>query len=804
MTPSMGQVDPSLAIYIWPFASAEESIEGGRLPAPGRVRRPIEGSLGQRVPDAYFTEPVWHPGKDALQHLADLGSASIDIRRPRAVWRPMHIGHRDLGVEEYLPYLGRLLDPSALVVIVCVEHDVAPDVALELIEDGAPWSSSDMADTCVDLHVHVTAALAAGLPWVRLTRSLPWKVSELTAAELAENGLTEKCLLMWLWGWAFHWLFRSYRERAREEDFDTYVDRLRGVHMPMFRQPVSDLVLSVLPSPVWETPDYSRDTHDTQFNPQEGPPLLRLALQIEYNQGDLVAADTIRTATSKSEAQMLYDLLGKVKGLPPQSLLRQCALRYARIRNLVHQHFCYLEPDRGLKGFVERFRRLDLLEPGAGTTQFEDDERDRNVYDALASTCKSGRLTLLEGRISPPWADGTDSWVREKIAPILRAADRLRRESGIEIGLVVHHIKRDSDGAEGFLRYEALISDYNKEAETVVRAFSAIPRAHGLILGVDVAGDERLLPSWVFSQPMQRYEGLDIGMTFHAGEDVCTPIDGMRRIWEFVELLARCKQRNLDKIRIGHGVALSWHPPQHAWIVPKEIILDDLCWLYQLLQSSCEPKLTVPGPGFAAAVTERLKNVAADVIDESEGNLREMGRDPLTLARAYERKFCPAFQKALQNQEVRARSKWDDVESSAKAMITSRTGWGRVGVTAYPTDIRAVVEPLQIYMKEYLSNLGVAVECCPSSNHAILGTPFAGHPVISLMDSNVDVAVCSDDPLLFCCSALGDLRLLLTSNRKPRAWVRGMVNAARYLSFGRGLEWPQDIEADILRLSHSV
>ena len=53
----------------------------------------------------------------------------------------------------------------------------------------------------------------------------------------------------------------------------------------------------------------------------------------------------------------------------------------------------------------------------------------------------------------------------------------------------------------------------------------------------------------------------------------------------------------------------------------------------------------------------------------------------------------------------------------------------------------------QEYVLDELTRLGTAIECCPTSNLRIGGIPHAGaHPIHRFLESEVDVAICTDDP----------------------------------------------------------
>jgi hypothetical protein len=56
----------------------------------------------------------------------------------------------------------------------------------------------------------------------------------------------------------------------------------------------------------------------------------------------------------------------------------------------------------------------------------------------------------------------------------------------------------------------------------------------------------------------------------------------------------------------------------------------------------------------------------------------------------------------------------------------------------------------QLFVLDQLTELGAVIECCPTSNLRIGGVPdVRHHPIHKFLDSNVKLAICSDDPGIF-------------------------------------------------------
>lgn len=68
----------------------------------------------------------------------------------------------------------------------------------------------------------------------------------------------------------------------------------------------------------------------------------------------------------------------------------------------------------------------------------------------------------------------------------------------------------------------------------------------------------------------------------------------------------------------------------------------------------------------------------------------------------------------------------------------------------YDAERLGEIRARQDYVLGRLAAMGTVIECCPTSNLLIGGVPSAGdHPIRKLLASEVNVAICSDDPGIF-------------------------------------------------------
>lgn len=161
-----------------------------------------------------------------------------------------------------------------------------------------------------------------------------------------------------------------------------------------------------------------------------------------------------------------------------------------------------------------------------------------------------------------------------------------------ELKLIAHFVKRKDDGGS-VIRHENLRKDIWKRAFVI-----SLMKEHGSpyakrIVGVDAAASEFDAPPEVFA-PVYRYlrrKGF-YHFTYHAGEDFCHLIGGLRRIYEAVDFL------NLScGDRIGHATAAGLSPEIWMDNVGKYIFmyqgeyLDDLVFAYNLIVQDSEETL---------------------------------------------------------------------------------------------------------------------------------------------------------------------------------------------------------------------
>jgi hypothetical protein len=474
--------------------------------------------------------------------------------------------------------------------------------------------------------------------------------------------------------------------------------------------------------------------------------------------------------------------------------------QYIRVRGLLYRHLVQAAGTAGLEWFSRHFSRIAAvrrsLDPVLGAA-------------AIRYGGAGLRLAAIEVRTSP-----SPAWtaIRDEVRALARhaieaqAGSRTARSRtgntlcttsprtaassapvGIpppEVGLLFHFIKardfvcgglrwRHADpGLTGF-RFGKWVSDRWKEALAIEHAIRNEPELLLVFRGLDVANLERAIPTWAAvplfdrvrrasveaSARLQarrpRWRVPPLRMTYHAGEDFFSLMEGIRRVHEPLEVgILRTGDR------VGHGLAIAVNPDswaERARIVPQplEDRLDDLVWE---LERYGHNELRADGSRVAYAAAEALR-IARDLY----GTRMSIDVDALILARRMrheprrlERLGFPFFSPSEPLGTGHA-------DRLLFAYLTDRAVFERgqrlIEITA-DAEETAVARIAQRFVRHLLSRLEITVETNPSSNlliadmHALEEHPLFRMQPLSFTDGMAgDVAVLasinSDDPITF-------------------------------------------------------
>lgn len=461
----------------------------------------------------------------------------------------------------------------------------------------------------------------------------------------------------------------------------------------------------------------------------------------------------------------------RTPGLPGDVLLR-----YLRTRNALHLTLTHSPGPEGLLRFSEASRRRKFLaEPLRGSAgRRRRMERYALTLESLRTACAletalveafpddrhlAARppLRRIELRVSLPRGPlmkrVVAAWLRGvgAFAAGLRARETAPPE--VQVGFVVHALRRGAPATAG------------RSAEREFRALLSFlvwhPEARRYIVGVDIAGNERVAPPRAFAAAYHlvarvqrefstatRDPPIALGMTLHVGEDFRDVLTGLRHIDEALRVVTPGFEVGLGAgSRIGHGLALGVDPlafyarRKHRVDLLLATHLLDLCWAWNLCRRHADAAFT-SAIEHRVAVLMRAHGApsrlhAGDLLERAERHLppldpRRMGLVELPLA----------------PEEELSERLWP---------------WAR-GVRVL-LDLSPPWNDLVVFMQQrvrvLVADLGVCVEVNPSSNLLVSSAQSLGDlRYEALVEVGAKVSVNTDDPGMFVTSLPREYALL--------------------------------------------
>jgi hypothetical protein len=217
----------------------------------------------------------------------------------------------------------------------------------------------------------------------------------------------------------------------------------------------------------------------------------------------------------------------------------------------------------------------------------------RDIATAFEHESEGVNLRSLEVRAMPHRkAEKTRNLVRD----VARAATQFSRPC--EVGVVLHFLKTWRDPPGEWPTATRVVApclgeyyqDQMNRARAIEKVLGDYPALLLVLRGIDVAGAELAIPTWVFLPILEvvrraaRRAATKIGLapdvrpicvTFHAGEEATSLAEGLRRIAEVLQFVG--------PDRLGHAVALGMNPAEYHGLLqefpqPCEDRLDDLLW----------------------------------------------------------------------------------------------------------------------------------------------------------------------------------------------------------------------------------
>lgn len=389
--------------------------------------------------------------------------------------------------------------------------------------------------------------------------------------------------------------------------------------------------------------------------------------------------------------------------------------------------------------------------------------------------------------------------------------------------------------------------EYHRQAETLMDMRDRNEEVCRRIFGIDAASNEvnfrpenfgtvfRYLASSKASQDVPWMRKMpDLRKTYHAGEDFYEVVDGLRAIDEAVMYLELSQGD-----RIGHGVALGididkWYQRHPVIAVPLQNKIDNIAWMLHKIR---EWGLTISTAYYEKLMTEferlyeqlyqeacpglmpyikawELRGDAPECYYGSKPDgvwtkpVTRWERFSIRNIKRYE-SFVTISNRA--NSEPPAAYKIHhryhyDTELKRRASMIVKHEFNE---DEYTQERVRIVKEIQLRMRTYIANKGIAVESCPSSNFLISNLDeFKEIPTFSLFPIREDetdhvrinVCVNTDDQGVFYTNLVKEYTLLAGTLRKYKTddnkrkysddeilrWIKRLIDNGKQLCFRTG------------------
>jgi hypothetical protein len=409
---------------------------------------------------------------------------------------------------------------------------------------------------------------------------------------------------------------------------------------------------------------------------------------------------------------------------------------YIRLASIIHRYIVFQPGYRGLELLASLYWRSEARSPG--------------VYAGLREQLITDTLKQYRGIRVCAKASPSD---RKLIHSITKIAPK-------DLYIFLSFIKKPGSCTSNIvpLCYKALqraMKTYNR----ITRLLAKEPTRR-IIVGIDVAGAEREVPNWVykpFIEKLRKTLTKTLLLSVHAGEDYYNLANGLRHIYEAVELIGLGPGDS-----IGHGLALVSSPETNVELVePASQLLFDLVFLVSMIEE--EGIGSSSTHGLLVSSAEQLGNKiftwSKDTVSATLPSLKEF----------YQALFNPRqiLYAALNNKARRLYKiatmllelgySEDPVTSNAAklisaymanpAIIRSANTYIEINKWLNISHVKETLKEVQELLAQKLSQKEVIVESCPTSNIAIrLHIDPSEHPLTAFLDKGLAVCIGSDDP----------------------------------------------------------
>lgn len=448
---------------------------------------------------------------------------------------------------------------------------------------------------------------------------------------------------------------------------------------------------------------------------------------------------------------------------------------YVLIKIRYRKDYVQTNPLIGLQNFNHYYHALDKY-------QEEDWLETKGKLDyALNTSARNGIKDTLEVRLSA----GSFDKIKDTKLP--------KEQKGVTFVLTLYKSCRNDDH-QATTKYSGLQS----ELLTTLRRILKLIREKGqlTIVGIDVVGSDLMCRPYVIA-PFLRYaaeKGIT-NITYHAAEDFCDIIDGLRSLDELTTF-AEYK----DSYRIGHASVLGvnvkkyYQERKRNVVCSRQILLDNYIWLsriVEILNVSVAPdlqrELETKAEKQFKMIYPKLSFSADDYWDSMQ--MRSDMTDAFV-----EELYGPGVFKSMRCSDARCNKarKNEKAKVYCQEYLKRNVKGDEIVLVRHSWLVIKAIEDVQEAMMKMFSERKYKVESNPTSNLMI--GPFDMYkelPTMKLSKGNVNVSVNTDAKGVFSTSLYTEYSLLaLAMQKNGKDWntietrIKGLIANSRGQRFG--------------------
>lgn len=495
------------------------------------------------------------------------------------------------------------------------------------------------------------------------------------------------------------------------------------------------------------------------------------------------------------ERKLLYDYYFRLAaGDTKMSDIAEYVFIYESIKIRFRKELVQTNTIVGLKNFTEyNDRKSDLLK-----THFQ--EITRQI--AIRSSIRRFTNDALEARINVKHIE--EYCCSKSFKHIFNDYEWYdSQDIRKHLSFIVHFIKSEEKKLDTHLyrRYRQIMKRLEQDVKYLVCKISW--QKSPMIVGIDSAGLELNCRPEAFGHAYRYYKAsCNNNMTYHVGEDFYDIADGLRAIEETIIFC------NMEiGTRLGHCLALGINPYQYykqryrTAILPKQVLLDNLVWVLNKIDE-CELMHQTLGSTrhkILQKAYELYSDIGYDKIAQfdilSYYNSMFLRSDDVTndpsRIDVWEQTSLCQHEMAI---NARKNKCANELCEQYKTNYKIKTKGDEPIIYKYPDKYEDIIYAIQEKTINYIENLGIAIECNPTSNINIGHIDkYEQHPIFRFYkldgdncknNTKLKVSINTDDKGIFATSLPNEFSLMALAIMKMKKKDGGkMYNPETMIKF---------------------